>query len=128
MVSGIDRYMQICRCFRDEDLRVDRQPEFTQIDLEISFATADLVLELAETMVRAVWKAVLDEDVGEIPRMSYAEAIERFGLDAPDLRFEMELMSLEEILGSTTFPPIRNALDAGGARATWRYAVRYGSS
>ena len=114
MVSGVDRYMQICRCFRDEDLRVDRQPEFTQIDLEISFATSDLVLELAETMVRAVWRAVLDEDVGEIPQMSYAESIDRFGLDAPDLRFDMELKSLEELLGATTFPPIRNALDAGG--------------
>ena len=114
MVSGMDRYMQICRCFRDEDLRMDRQPEFTQIDLEISFATSGLVLELAETMVRDVWQTVLNHEVGEIPQMSYAEAIDRFGLDAPDLRFGMELMSLEPQLGATTFPPIRNALDDGG--------------
>jgi aspartyl-tRNA synthetase len=114
MVSGMDRYMQICRCFRDEDLRVDRQPEFTQIDLEISFATSDLVLELAERMVRDVWQTVLNHEVGEIPQMSYAESIERFGLDAPDLRFGMELMSLEPQLGATTFPPIRNALDDDG--------------
>ena len=115
MVSGIDRYMQICRCFRDEDLRVDRQPEFTQIDLEISFATSDLVMELSERMVRAVWQEVLDHDLPEIPKMSYAESIDRFGLDAPDMRFEMELVNVEEALAETTFPPIpERALDAGG--------------
>ena len=114
MVSGIDRYMQICRCFRDEDLRVDRQPEFTQIDLEISFATSELVMELSERMVREVWKTVLDHELPEIPRMSYAESIDRFGLDAPDMRFEMELVNPADLLADTTFPPIRNALDAGG--------------
>ncbi|MFT4623499.1 MAG: aspartyl-tRNA synthetase [Myxococcota bacterium] len=114
MVAGMDRYMQICRCFRDEDLRADRQPEFTQIDLEISFATQDLVIELAESMVRAVWKEVLDVDIEAIPRMPYSEAIGRFGLDAPDLRFGMELVDLGGVLADSTFVPIRAALDDGG--------------
>ena len=114
MVAGMDRYMQICRCFRDEDLRVDRQPEFTQIDLEVSFATQDLILELSESLIRAVWQAVLGREIGPIGRMPYAEAIARFGLDAPDLRFGMELVDLGPALAESTFPPVRSALDAGG--------------
>jgi aspartyl-tRNA synthetase len=114
MVAGLDRYFQICRCFRDEDLRVDRQPEFSQIDIELSFATLELVTEVAENVIRAVWKQVLDIDLPAIPRMSWDEAMDRFGVDAPDLRFGMELVDLAAVLGQTSFPPVRSALDAGG--------------
>jgi len=114
MVAGMDRYFQICRCFRDEDLRADRQPEFTQIDVELSFCTRDMVLEVAESIVRAMWNEVLGTEIGEVPRMSYSESIDRFGLDAPDMRFAMELVSLEGILAQSDFVPVRAALDSGG--------------
>ena len=115
MVSGMDRYFQICRCFRDEDLRQDRQPEFTQIDIEMSFATRDMVLDVAEGVARSMFQRVLNHDIGEVPRMSYHESISRFGVDAPDIRYGMELTDLHEQLASSTFPPIANALEAGGA-------------
>jgi aspartyl-tRNA synthetase len=114
MVAGMDRYMQICRCFRDEDLRVDRQPEFTQIDLEISFATQELVREIAEEMVRAVWQEVLGVEIPTIPLISYHEAMERYGVDAPDLRLGMELVELAPVFAASSFAPVRAALDAGG--------------
>ena len=101
MVSGFDRYFQIVKCFRDEDLRADRQPEFTQIDMEISFATTELVMEICNAMVTEVWKSVLDHDVGDIPVITYAEAIQRFGVDNPDTRFAMELFDLD--WGSSEF-------------------------
>ncbi|TVQ87286.1 MAG: aspartate--tRNA ligase [Deltaproteobacteria bacterium] len=115
MVAGMDRYFQICRCFRDEDLRVDRQPEFTQIDVELSFCSRDQVLEVAEQVVDALWREVLGHGIGEVVRMSYHEAMDRFGVDAPDLRFGMELSDLTEHLGQSSFPPLRRALDEGGA-------------
>jgi len=114
MVAGMDRYFQICRCFRDEDLRADRQPEFSQIDIEMSFPTIEMVLEVAESVVRAIWKDVLDHPIGPIPRLTWDEAMDRFGLDAPDMRFGMELRTLDETFATTTFTPIRQALDAGG--------------
>jgi aspartyl-tRNA synthetase len=114
MVAGTDRYFQICKCFRDEDLRVDRQPEFTQIDVELSFSTRDMVLEVAEGVVEALWRSVLGQGIGEVERMSYDEAIRRFGVDAPDLRFGMELVELDGVLGESTFVPIQKALEAGG--------------
>ena len=105
MVAGMDRYFQLCKCFRDEDLRADRQPEFTQIDIEMSFCTQELVLSVAERVIRAMWRDVIGVDVGEIPRLSYHEAMERFGVDAPDMRFGMELVNLDDLLGSSTFVP-----------------------
>jgi len=114
MVAGFDRYFQICRCFRDEDLRVDRQPEFSQIDVEMSFCTQDLVLEVGEALIRGIWRDVLGVELPEFPVMTYDEAIARFGVDAPDLRFGMELVDLGAALADTSFPPVRRALDEGG--------------
>lgn len=114
MVGGVDRYFQICKCFRDEDLRVDRQPEFTQIDVELSFCTRDMVLSVAEGVVNSLWQAVLGQGIGDVERMTFADAIRRFGVDAPDLRFDMELVHLEELLSESTFPPIANAVSEGG--------------
>src|SRR6185503_20128423 len=91
MVAGCDKYLQIVRCFRDEDPRADRQAEFTQLDLEMSFVEEDDVLEVVEGLMRKIWKEVLNVDVPPIPRMTYAEAMDRFGIDRPDLRFGMEL-------------------------------------
>jgi aspartyl-tRNA synthetase len=114
MVAGFDRYFQICRCFRDEDLRVDRQPEFTQIDVEMSFCTQEMVLEVGEELIRGIWRDVAGVELPEFPVMTYDEAIRRFGVDAPDLRFGMELIDLGAVLASSTFPPVASALEAGG--------------
>lgn len=94
MISGFDRYYQIVRCFRDEDLRADRQPEFTQIDLEMSFADQSDVLEVVSGLVRGLYKELVDIDVGEIPVMTYSETMEKYGSDKPDLRFEMKLQDI----------------------------------
>lgn len=114
MVAGMDRYFQICRCFRDEDLRADRQPEFSQIDIELSFPTQELVLEVAETVIREIWRSTLDIEVPPIQRMTWTEAMARFGVDAPDLRFGMELVDLAPALSGSTFAPVTGALEAGG--------------
>jgi aspartyl-tRNA synthetase len=112
MVSGMDRYFQIVKCFRDEDLRADRQPEFTQIDVELSFATRELVIEIANGLVREVWKDVIDVEVGEIPIITYAESMARFGRDAPDMRFGMEHTTLD--WAGSEFQVIGRAVEAGG--------------
>jgi len=112
MVSGMDRYFQIVKCFRDEDLRADRQPEFTQIDVEISFATRDLVIEIANGLVRKVWSDVIGVDVGDIPIITYHESMERFGRDAPDMRFGMEHTTLD--WAGSEFRVISSAVESGG--------------
>ncbi len=129
MVAGLDRYFQIVKCFRDEDLRADRQPEFTQIDIELSFATQDLVIELAEGVVRAMWQAVLGRDIGEVPRLSYAEAIARFGVDNPDLRFGLEHRDVTELLSASASQVIQGGLTGGGiAKAMNAKGAAAGSS
>jgi aspartyl-tRNA synthetase len=103
MVGGLERYYQIARCFRDEDFRADRQPEFTQLDFEMSFVERDDVLAVAEDVVRALWRELAGYEVPEIPRMSYREAMDRFGSDKPDLRFGLELAELTDYFTDTPF-------------------------
>ena len=103
MVSGFDRYYQIARCFRDEDLRADRQPEFTQIDIEASFVTADDIMAIAEQMVRELFKQILDVDLPPLPRMTHEEAVRRFGIDRPDLRIPLELVDIKDLLTDVEF-------------------------
>ncbi len=115
MVAGYDRYYQIARCFRDEDLRADRQPEFTQIDAEMSFVTADDVMATMGGLVRAIWAQVGGVDVGpEIPRMTYAEALSRFGIDRPDLRFGLELRDIADCVETSEFAVFSATRASGG--------------
>ena len=116
MVAGFDRYMQLARCFRDEDLRADRQPEFTQIDLEMSFVDVEDVLAIGEGYMKTVFKEVLDIDLPmPLPRLTYTEAMERYGSDKPDVRFGMELTDLSQAVADTEFVVFKSALDNGGA-------------
>ena len=103
MIGGLERYYQIARCFRDEDFRADRQPEFTQLDFEMSFVERDDVLTIAEDVVRALWRELAGYEVPEIPRMTYREAMDRFGSDKPDLRFGIELTELTDYFADTPF-------------------------
>jgi aspartyl-tRNA synthetase len=114
MISGMDRYFQICRCFRDEDLRADRQPEFTQVDVEISFAAESLVFELIEPLMAEVFREVGIEVTLPFRRMTYAEAMARYGSDKPDLRPGMPIEDLSPVFAETTFPVFREILDANG--------------
>ncbi|MCT8986714.1 aspartate--tRNA ligase [Shewanella phaeophyticola] len=103
MMSGFDRYYQIVKCFRDEDLRADRQPEFTQIDIETSFMSAEQVMEKTEQMMRGLFQDLLNVDLGEFPRMSYAEAMQRYGSDKPDLRNPLELVDIADLVKDVEF-------------------------
>lgn len=115
MVAGFDRYMQIARCFRDEDLRADRQPEFTQIDLEMSFVDMEDVLEIGEGYMRRVFREMLGiELTTPLPRLTYREAMERYGSDKPDTRYGLELVDLTDIARETEFAVFRSAVEAGG--------------
>ena len=116
MVSGMDRYFQIAKCFRDEDLRADRQPEFTQIDLEMSFVDVDDVITLNERFVRRVFKEVLNVDLPEhFDRVTYREAMERYGSDKPDRRFGMELKNLSNIFENSEFKAFSDVVKSGGS-------------
>jgi aspartyl-tRNA synthetase len=115
MVAGVEKYFQIAKCFRDEDLRADRQPEFTQIDIEASFVTPDDIFTLTEGMLAAIFKAALNIDIKTpFDRLTYREAVDRYGSDKPDRRFGMELVDLGDIFRSSGFKVFRGALDAGG--------------
>ncbi len=115
MVSGFERYFQIAKCFRDEDLRADRQPEFTQIDVEMSFVDEDDVMSLGESLVASIFKEVKNIDVNlPLRRMKYDTAIEKYGSDKPDLRFNMEIEDITEIFNDTTFSVFKNVIDENG--------------
>ena len=116
MASGFDKYFQITKCFRDEDLRADRQPEFTQIDLEMTFADMEDIFSLGERLVGKIFKEVIGAELpAQFPRMTYAEAMQRFGSDKPDLRFGMELQDISDIVADSEFAVFQNALNDGGS-------------
>ena len=116
MISGFDRYIQLARCFRDEDLRADRQPEFTQIDMEMSFVDVEDILEIGEGFVKRVFADVLGKTIETpLPRLTYAEAMERYGSDKPDTRFGMEIYSISDLVSDTEFAVFNQALEAGGS-------------
>lgn len=115
MVSGFEKYFQIVRCFRDEDLRADRQPEFTQIDLELSFVTREDVIQVIEGLVREVVRQVKGEELPDpLPRLTYAEAMERYGSDKPDLRFGMELRNVSDLVKDSDFQVFSKVVSSGG--------------
>ena len=115
MVSGVDRYYQIARCFRDEDLRADRQPEFTQLDMEMSFMTQDEILELNEALIAHIFKDVKRLEVPRpFPRLTYAEALERYGTDKPDTRYGMELVDVSDLVKDSGFKVFSGAVKSGG--------------
>lgn len=115
MVSGMDRYYQIARCFRDEDLRADRQPEFTQLDMEMSFLSLSEILALNEALIAHIFKKVKNIDISlPLPRLTYAEAMERYGIDRPDTRFGLELVNVAEIFADSGFKVFSGAIASGG--------------
>lgn len=115
MIAGVDRYFQIVRCFRDEDLRADRQQEFTQLDLELSFASEEEIFPIVEQMMSYIFARSLNVKLGlPFPRMSYAQAVSRYGTDKPDLRFEMELVDISDIVNNSEFKIFSEAVRSGG--------------
>jgi aspartyl-tRNA synthetase len=114
MVGGVDRYVQICRCFRDEDLRADRQPEFTQVDVEMSFARPETIFGIIEPLMRDVFRVVGREITVPFPRMPYAEAIAKYGSDKPDLRCGMPIQDLRETFRESSFRVFRDIVAGGG--------------
>ena len=117
MVAGFDRYFQITKCFRDEDLRADRQPEFTQVDIETSFMSEEEIMNLVEAMIREMFKKVMDVDLpNPFPRMPYSEAMNRYGSDKPDMRVALELVELTDLMKTVDFKVFRGAADMDGGR------------
>ncbi|MEC9483963.1 MAG: aspartate--tRNA ligase, partial [Halomonas sp.] len=116
MVSGFDRYYQIAKCFRDEDLRADRQPEFTQIDLEASFVDENDIMAITERMIRQLFSEVLDVELPEFPRMPYSEAMQRYGSDKPDLRIPLELVDVDDLMKSVDFKVFSGPAQADDGR------------
>jgi aspartyl-tRNA synthetase len=121
MIAGFGRYMQIARCMRDEDSRADRQTEFTQLDVELSFCTQEDVLEVMESCMRCVWKQALGVELPAFPRLSHAQAIATYGSDKPDLRFGLELQRVDEVFAQTDFAIFKSVLSANGAIVALRY-------
>ena len=116
MCSGYDRYFQLARCYRDEDLRADRQPEFTQIDMELSFVDVDDVIDVNERLIHTLFKELLNVEIPlPIPRMTWQEAMDRYGSDKPDLRFGMELKDVSQVVKDCGFTVFQNALAQGGS-------------
>ncbi len=116
MIAGFDKYVQFARCFRDEDLRADRQPEFTQIDLEMSFVDMEDILAMGERFVKYLMKNVMDVDIPTpLPRLTYQEAMERFGSDKPDIRYGMELINISDLVADSGFGVFTGAIAAGGS-------------
>ncbi len=116
MIAGMDKYIQLARCFRDEDLRADRQPEFTQIDLEMSFVDVDDILEMTEGFVSYLFKKVLDIDIPvPLPRLTYREAMDRYGSDKPDTRFGMEIQNISDTVKDCEFVVFKSAIENGGS-------------
>ena len=116
MISGFDRYIQLARCFRDEDLRADRQPEFTQIDLEMSFVDVEDIHEIGEGFIKYHYITVLDTDIPTpLPRLTYKEAMERYGSDKPDTRFGMEIQNITEVVRDNEFVVFKSAIENGGS-------------
>ena len=118
MVAGFDRYYQIAKCFRDEDLRADRQPEFTQIDIEASFVDEEEIMSITENMIRGIFSEHLDVDLGDFPRMTYAEAMEKYGSDKPDLRIPMELVEIKDLLKDIEFKVFAGPANDPACRVT----------
>jgi len=116
MVSGFDRYYQIAKCFRDEDLRADRQPEFTQIDIEAAFLDEAAIMDVTERMIREIFESVLSVELGDFPHMSYAEAMSRYGSDKPDLRIALELVSVDDLMQQVDFKVFRGPADDPAGR------------
>lgn len=116
MVAGLDRYYQIAKCFRDEDLRADRQPEFTQIDLEASFVDEDAIMGITERMIRQLFQEVLEVELPEFPRMPYAEAMQRYGSDKPDLRIPLELVDVDDLMKDVDFKVFSGPANADDGR------------
>jgi len=116
MIAGFDKYFQIARCFRDEDLRADRQPEFTQIDVEMSFVDVDDIIAMSEGLIKDLYEALKGEPL-QIPfmRMSYDDAMEKYGTDKPDLRFELPMLELTDIFKETEFGVFKKTIESGGA-------------
>jgi aspartyl-tRNA synthetase len=121
MIAGFGRYMQIARCMRDEDLRADRQPEFTQVDVEMSFTTQEEVLETMESCIRDVWSRVLGIELGPFPRLKHEEALAKYGVDKPDLRFGLELFEANGAFAGTDFVVFKSVIESGGAVVALRY-------
>jgi len=121
MISGFGKYMQIAKCMRDEDQRSDRLVEFVQLDVELSFCTQEDVLEVMESCMRYVWKTVMGIELAPFPRLTHQEAIARYGLDKPDLRFGLELANVNGAFAATEFVVFRSAIDSGGAVVALRY-------
>src|SRR5207253_7324690 len=116
MVAGCDRYMQICRCFRDEDPRADRQAEFSQVDLEMSFVRREHVMEMMEGFVRRLWQDVVGIQLPRFGVMSYREAMETYGIDRPDTRYDLKTIDISELAARTDFGVFKSALEKGKDR------------